>query len=217
MKAGTVGTKKAFVGRVKVYGKGTINLPKEVLELLKVSKGDELLLTAKEGRAELKKPKSLEELAGSLKGLKVSEEELRTIRELAHSGLRGAFADAYEFFEDIKEGIPYGERFTLGEFYGKVYLQLEEGDLRKSIHLSYFEFPKYPNGIITIDGGIIEFLESEEEKKKVDNNKKRIRKTLERWITVQKFGENGFILVVSPEFNRREAAFISIVIALLSP
>jgi len=39
MKTKTVGVKKAFVGRVKVYGKGTINLPKEVLELLKVSKG----------------------------------------------------------------------------------------------------------------------------------------------------------------------------------
>jgi len=216
MKTKTAGVKKAFVGRVKVYGKGTINLPKEVLELLKVSKGDELILTAKEGRAELRKPRSLEELAGGFKGLKVSEEELRTVRELAHAGLRGAFADAYEFFEDLKEGIPYGERFTLGEFYGKVYLQLEKGDLRKSIHLSYFELPHYPNGVITVDGGIKEFLESREDKECVEENKERIRRVLEGLVPLQEFGENGFILVVSPEFNRKEAAFISVVVDTLN-
>ncbi len=216
MKVKVSGIRKAFVGRVKVYGKGTINLPKEALELLKVNKGDDILLIAKEGRMELRKPRSLDELAGSLKKLNVSEEELKTLQELAYAGLRGAFADAYEFFEDIKEGVPYGERFSLGELYGKVYLQLERGDLRKSIHLSYFELPKYPRGIITVDGGIKEFLESEEDKKYVEENKEKIMKALEGLVTLQEFGENGFILIVSPEFNRKEAAFISVVIAMVS-
>jgi len=119
--------------------------------------------------------------------------------------------DAYEFFEDLKEGIPYGERFTLGESFGKIYLQLEEGDLRKSIHLSYFELPHYPNGVITVDGGIKQFLESQEDKELVEENKERIRRVLEGLIPLQEFGENGFILVVSPEFDRREAVFISVV------
>lgn len=212
MKVRTGGQRKAFVGRLKIYGKGTVNLPKEVLELMNLSRGDEIVITAREGVAEIRKPKSLEELLGSLKGLRVSEEELSRAREHVYSGFRNAFADAYEFFEDIKEGLPY-KNFVVGEFHNKVYLQLENGDLRKTMHFSYFELPRFPSGVITIDGGIKEFLESEEDKNLVNKKKERIRENLSNLLLqLKEFGDNGFILFVEPEFSRREAALLSVVV-----
>ena len=204
--------KKAFVGRVKIYGRGTINLPKEVLEILKVEKGDELLISAKEGKAELRKARSLEELAGSLKGVIISEEDLKKVREVAYMGLRNALGEAYEFFADIKNGIPYGAHFEVGEYYGKCYLRLGSGDIRKTIHISYFELPHYPNGIITIDGGIKEHLYTEEDKKVVERNKELIRQALDGLIELKDFGENGYELIVAPEFSRREVALLSVII-----
>ena len=204
--------KKAFVGRVKVYGRGTVNLPKEVLELLNVEKGDELVIAVKEGRAELRKPKNLEELAGSLKGVTFFAEDLKKAKEVAYMGLRNALGDAYEFFEDIRNGIPYGTNFEVGEYHGKVYLKLENGDLRKAIHISYFELPNYPNGVITIDGGIKEFLDNEGDKRIVEENKELIRRALEGLVNLEEFGENGYSLIVAPEFSRKEVALLSVVI-----
>jgi len=204
--------KRAYLGRVKVYGKGVVNIPKEALEVSGIGAGDSVVLSAVRGRIELRKARNLEELAGSLKGLKVSEEELKNLRSLAFSGLRNAFADAYEFFEDIKEGIPYS--LEVGEYYNKVYLAVEQGDLRKSIHISYVELPKYPNGIITIDGGIKEFLESEQERKVVEANKEKIEKALSD-LNLEEFGENGYLLLVEPEFSRKESAYLSVIIERL--
>jgi len=205
-------TKRAFVGRVKIYGHGTINLPKEVLEILKVERGDELLISAKDGKAELRKPRSVEELAGSLKGVTISEEDLRKVKEVVFMGLRNALGEAYEFFEDVRSGIPYGTKLEVGKYYGKCYLKLEDGDIRKSIHLSYFELPHYPQGIITIDGGIKEFLDGEEDKKIVNRNKEVIEKALNGLVNLEPFSENGYVLIVDPEFSRREVALLSVII-----
>jgi len=120
--------------------------------------------------------------------------------------------EAYELFESITKGIPYGKKLEARWYYNKCYLKLEEGDIRKSIHLSYFKLPHYPQGIITIDGGIKELLESEEDRKIVDRNKEVIEKALNGLVNLEPFGENGYVLIVGPEFSRREVAFLSVII-----
>ncbi len=206
------GKKQGFVGRVKIYGKGTLNIPKEVLEILGVQSGEELIISAKEGMVELRRPKSIKDLIGSLKGLEIDEKDVRKVKEYAYYGLRNAFADAYEFFEDLKGGVPYGGGFIVGESHGKVYLQIEKGDLRKTIHFSYIELPLYPNGLITIESGIKEFLEGENDRRRVDENKKIIREALVDLINIEEFGENGFILIVEPEFSRKEMALLGVIV-----
>jgi len=209
----SVGKKSVYVRRLKVYGRGTINLPKEAMQLLGIEPNDELIIIAKDDKAELRKAKSIDELAGSLEDMPISDDELRKLREMAYSGFRCASADACDFFNDIKASLPYCNQFETGELYdGRCYLQLQKGDLRKSIHLAYFETLEYQNGVITINAGIERYVDDDTSKSIINKNKEVIIEAISNLVELQPFDDSGYVLFVEPEFSRSEAALISVVI-----
>ena len=194
------------VAKTKIYGRGTLNLPKNVLEVAGINPNDEVLLQAKEGEIRVRRIKRLEELMGALPAT-----ETVTVAFPYH--FRGAFGDAFEFFEAVRRGLPFGEEWETGEFSGKVYLKPKGEDIRNTIHISYFELPNYPDGAITIDGGIKEFGGKEEQ---IKANKKKIEETLNQLgINPQPFGNNGYLIKIAPAFEVDEAATLSSILTFL--
>jgi len=205
--------KLIHVSRVKIHENGTINLPEDVMQILDVGPNDELIITAKNNKAELRKAKSLDELAGSFEGMSISDDELRKLREMAYSGFRCAYQDACDFFNDIKESLPYASQFEIGMLYdGRCYLQLQKGDLRKSIHFAYLETFEYPNGIMTINAGIEKYVDDDTSKSIINKNKEVIIEALSNLVELQPFDGSGYILFVEPEFSRSEVALTYVVI-----
>jgi len=201
---------KIAVAKTKVHGKGTINLPKGILEVAGIQPNNEVLLYAKNGEIQIKRIKTPEELMGILPA------SGEVTAEFPYS-FRGAFADALDFFEALRKGLPFGKDWETGFIYGKVYLKPKGVDLRTSIHLSYFELPNYPNGAITIDGGIKQFLTSPQEVALVDQNLSSIEKTLQQLtLNLRPFGDNGFLLIEGPEFGIDEASLLASLLTALT-
>ncbi len=201
---------KITVAKTKVHGKGTVNLPKGILEVAGIQPNDEVLLYAKKGEIQIRRIKTPEELMGVLPSTGQVNTDF-----LYH--FRGAFADALDFFESLRKGLPFGDGWKTGFIYGKVYLKPKDADLRTSIHLSYFELPNYPNGAITIDGGIKQFLTNHQEISLVDQNLNQIEETLRKLgMDTPKFGENGFLLKDNPDFGIDEASFLASLLTALT-
>ena len=194
------------VAKTKIYGRGTLNLPKNILEVAGINPNDEVLLQAKEGEIRVRRIKKPEELMGALPAT-------GTVATMFPYHFRGAFGDAFEFFEAVRKGLPFGEGWETGEYLGKVYLKPKEEDIRNTIHVSYFELPNYLDGVVTIDGGIKEFGGNVEQ---IEANKKKIEETLNRLgINPQPFGNNGYLIKIAPAFEIDEAANLSSILTFL--
>ena len=194
---------KVAVVKTKVYGRGVINLSKNVLKVAGINPNDEVLLQAKEGEIRVRRIKRPEELIGTLPATEV-------ITASFPYHFRGAFGDAFEFFEAVRKGLPFGGKWETGEFSGAVYLKPKGEDIRNTIHISYFELPNYPDGVIVIDGGIKEFGGNIEQ---IKVNKRKIEETLSQLgINLQPFGDNGYLIKTAPTFEVGEAALLSSVL-----
>ncbi|WP_164930581.1 AbrB/MazE/SpoVT family DNA-binding domain-containing protein [Aquifex aeolicus] len=67
---------------VKVLPKGQITLPKRIREKLGIREGDILIVEEKEGKLEIRKPKSLRDFYGFLKGKKsINRENIERVIE----------------------------------------------------------------------------------------------------------------------------------------
>jgi len=195
------------VAKTKIYGRGTLNLPKNVMEVAGINPNDEVLLQAKEGEIRVRRIKKPEELMGALPATE-------TLVAIFPYHFRGAFGDAFEFFEAVRKGLPFGKEWETGEYSGKVYLKPKGEDIRNTIHISYFELPNYPDGVVTIDGGIKEFGGSVEQ---IEANKEKIEAILNRLgIYPQLFGNNGYLIKIAPAFEVDEAATLSSILTGLA-
>jgi bifunctional DNA-binding transcriptional regulator/antitoxin component of YhaV-PrlF toxin-antitoxin module len=200
---------KVAVERSKIYGKGTLNIPKKIMEVAGIQPGTEVLLQAKQGEIRVRRIKTPQELLGTL-----------PVGERAGTfpyHFRGSFGDAFEFFEEIRKGLPFGNDWEVGDFYGKVYLKPKNSDIRTSIHLSYFEDPTFTEGALTVEGGIKQFLQLQEEISVVDKNLEKIKMALQRLgLPLKEVGINGYLLKEAPSFDLGEAALVGAVLTLVS-
>jgi bifunctional DNA-binding transcriptional regulator/antitoxin component of YhaV-PrlF toxin-antitoxin module len=200
---------KVSVERSKIYGKGTLNLPKKIMEVAGIKPGEEVLLQAKQGEIKIRRIKTPRELLGAL--------PVEGKVEVFPYYFRGALGDALEFFGEVQKGLPFGKNWEVGNFYGKVYLKPENSDIRTSIHISYFEDPAFPEGAITIDGGIKQFLQSREDIAIVDQNLEKIKSVLNRLnLPIAEISPNSYLLKEAPTFDIGEGALIGSVLTLLS-
>lgn len=206
----TTDLSKVAVAKGKIYAKGTLNIPKNILEVAGIKPGNEVLLQAKPDEIRIRRIKTPKELMGALP-------VTGTVENVFPFQFRGAFGDAMEFFEQIKQGLPNSEDWEVGNFYGKIYLKPKDTDIRTTIHFSYFEDPNYPEGAITVDGGIKQFLRNREEIAKVDENLEKINQALQRLgMETILVGENGYLIKVAPEFEIDEAVKVALLLGILA-
>jgi bifunctional DNA-binding transcriptional regulator/antitoxin component of YhaV-PrlF toxin-antitoxin module len=194
------------LAKLKVYSRGNINLPKIFLATLGVENGGEIIAEANPLKGEVilrRKPKFTNLPPTDLTNFN---------REEAYI-LRGAHREAEEFFKELAEGIeavyPNApvEIGTLEN--GVVYLKLGPREVFEEIHLSYWETPYYPRGIITLDGGVPRKTETGPEPNEVvEENLNLIR----RYVNGQIIGKTGVKLIEAPRFTRSEAFQIGTVL-----
>lgn len=199
--------KGAFaLAKLKVYSRGNINLPKTFLATLGVENGGEIVAEANplKGEVILRRKPEVENLP-TTNLTNFNREEVYI--------LRGAHREAEEFFRELAEAIrtiypdaPVGVG-TLEN--GVVYLKLGPREVFEEIHLSYWETPYYPRGIITLDGGVPRKTETGPEPNKViEENLNLIR----RYVNGQIIGKTGIKLIEAPRFTRSEAFQIGTVL-----
>ncbi|GEM_PF-1296199 len=194
------------LARLKVYGRGNVNLPKTFLETLGIDykKGGEIIAETNplKGEVILRRKPQIEKLPiTSLENIG---------REEAYI-LRGAHKEAEEFFKELAEGIraiypdaPL-EVGTLEN--GVVYLKLGPREVFEEIHLSYWETPYKPKGIITLDGGVPKKTESGYEiTPQIEENLEFIK----RFVKGKIVGNTGIELIEAPKFTKSEAIQIGL-------
>jgi len=202
----TTNLPRVAVAKGKIYAKGTLNIPKNILEVAGIKPGNEVLLQAKPDEIRIRRIKTPKELMGALP-------ITGTVENVFPFQFRGAFGDAMEFFEQIKQGLPNSEDWEVGNFYGKIYLKPKDTDIRTTIHFSYFEDPNHPEGAITIEGGIKQFIDNSTDNLIIDKNLKSILHVLQELkIDVISIYTNGYLIINSPLFEINEAVKIALII-----
>jgi len=201
--------KKEFtLAKLKVYNRGNINLPKSFLEVLGIDykNGGEIIAEANplKGEVILRKKSNIGNLpTTNLQGFEMSEPYL----------LRGALREAEEFFKELAEGIKkvYPEApVEVGTLEnGVVYLKLGPRNVFEEIHLSYWETPYKPKGVITLDGGVPNKTESGYEiTPQIEENLKLIKQVVNGKV----IGKSGVELIETPKFSNSEAMQLGLIV-----
>ncbi len=201
------GEREFALARLKVYGRGNVNLPKIFLETLGIDykKGGEIIAEANplKGEVILRRKPQFEKLPTTF---------LDSIgREEAYI-LRGAHKEAKEFFKELAEGIKaiYPDApLKVGtlEKNGLVYLKLGPREVFEEIHLSYWETPYKPKGVITLDGGVPKKNENGYEiTPQIEENLEFIK----RFVKGKIVGNTGIELIEAPKFTESEAIRIGL-------
>jgi len=196
------------LAKLKVYNRGNINLPKAFLEVLGIDykNGGEIIAEANplKGEVILRKKPSIGNLpTTNLKGFERSETYL----------LRGALREAEEFFKELAEGIKkvYPEApVEVGTLKnGVIYLKLGPRRVFEEIHLSYWETPYKPHGVITLDGGIPKKTESGYEiSPQIEENLNLIKQVVNKEV----IGKRGVELIEAPKFSNSEAMQLGLIV-----
>ncbi len=200
-----------FLTKLKVYGRGNINLPKTFLKTLGLDykKGGEILAEANPSTGEVilrKKPQLGKSFEIPIANFKSAEAYV----------LRGAQRDAEDFFKELAEGIKmfYSEApLEVGSLEdGTVYLKLGPRRIFEEIHLSYSENPYNPKGVITLHGGVPKKTEKGiEMTPQIVENVELIKHAVKGNFN----DEWGIKLVEAPKFTRGEALYIGLAIEKL--
>ena len=194
--------------RLKVYGRGNINLPKTFLETLGIDykSGGEVIAEANPLRGEviLRRKPQIENLpTTSLENFP---------REEAYV-LRGAYREAEDFFKELAEGIKavyHDAPLEVGTLEnGEVYLKLGPREVFEEIHLSYRETPHKPKGVITLDGGVPQRTESGYE---ITPQMEENLEFIKRFVKGRTMGNGSVELIEAPKFTRGEAVKIGLLL-----
>lgn len=205
------GKREFKLTRLKVYSRGNINLPKTFLETLGIDykSGGEIIAEADpiKGEVILRRQPQIEKLpTTSLENFDRGETYI----------LRGAHREAEEFFKELAEGIKavYSDAtLEVGTLEnGVVYLKLGPREVFEEIHLSYWETPYKPKGVITLDGGVPKKTKNGYEiTPQIEENLEFIKKFVKGKIV----GNSGVELIEAPKFTKSEATQIGLALKAL--